>query len=72
MCSFPGQSIELVDFSSDTLRDAKMWELGSRGWWQTEESAARGVRVFSPEELKEAIQLAAAQAVDSEPSVNVD
>ena len=59
----PGRPNELVDFSADTLRDAKIWDgaglprsvaydsVATAGW------RVRGV--FSPDELEEAIQLAA-------------
>ena len=64
----PGRSTALVDFSADTLIDAKIWD-GARLPRSTADWSVRGV--FSPDELEEAIQLAAAQAVDSDAGTRV-
>ena len=67
--------MELVDFGAGTLSDTKIWDGARLPRSVAEGSAATsdwGVRgVFNPDELEEAIQLAAGQAVDSDAGTRV-
>ena len=71
----PGRSIALLDFSAGALRTANMWDGTGLPRSVAKDSAATtdpSVRgAISPDELEEAVQLAAARSVDSDAGTRV-
>ena len=69
----PSRSIEFVDFSADTLRDAKIWSSAPELVGRRLRCCCRleRARCLQPDVLEEAIRLTAVQAVDSDAGMRV-